>query len=131
MNNVEKAKEYFGSDVFASRQTGIEIVEAEVGYAKCALKIDERHKNAMGHVMGGVFFTLADYAFAIASNFEQPATVTQSSQIVYLSSPSGHILYAEAERIKAGKRTCFYKITVTDDTGADIAYVTTTGFVIG
>ena len=131
MNNVEKAKEYFGSDVYASRQTGIEIIDVEAGYAKCALKIDERHKNAMGHVMGGVFFTLADYAFAIASNFEQPATVTQSAQIVYLSSPTGHTLYAETERIKAGKRSCFYKIAITDDTGADIAYVTVTGFVIG
>lgn len=130
MSNIEEAKEYFGKDLYASQQTGIEIIAAEPGYAKCALKIEDKHKNALGHVMGGVFFTMADYAFAIASNFKQPATVTQTSQIVYLSSPKGQTLYAETEKIRAGKKTCFYKIMITDDTGADIAYVTTTGFVV-
>ncbi len=131
MNDLELAKEYFGQDIYASKQTGIEILAAEAGYAKCSLTIDDRHKNALGHVMGGVYFTMADYAFAIASNFKQPPTVTQTSQIVYLSAPKGDTLYAETEKIRAGKKTCFYKIMITDDTGADIAYVTTTGFVVG
>ena len=131
MSKLEKAKEFFGKDLYATEQTGIEILEAEAGHAKCALKIEARHKNALGHVMGGVFFTMADYAFAIASNFEQSPTVTQTSQIVYLSSPKGSTLYAETEKIRAGKKTCFYKIMITDDTGAEIAYVTTTGFVVG
>ncbi len=29
---------------------------------KCSLKIEDRHRNAMGAVMGGVYFTLADFA---------------------------------------------------------------------
>lgn len=131
MGYLEEAKEFFGNDLYATQQTGIEILAAEPGYAKCALKIEDRHKNALGHVMGGVFFTMADYAFAIASNFKQPPTVTQTSQIVYLSSPKGSTLFAETEKIRAGKKTCFYKIMITDDTGSDIAYVTTTGFVVG
>ena len=128
---LERAREFFKNDIFASEQTGIEIVSARDGYAKCSLKITDKHKNALGHVMGGVIFTMADYAFAIASNFEHPTTVTQTSQIVYLSSPKGAVLYAETEQIKSGKKTCVYKITVSDDTGAQIAYVTTTGIVIG
>ena len=131
MGYLEEAKEFFGNDLYATQQTGIEILAAEPGYAKCALKIEDRHKNALGHVMGGVFFTMADYAFAIASNFKQPPTVTQTSQIVYLSSPKGSTLFAETEKIRAGKKTCFYKIMITDDTGSNIAYVTTTGFVVG
>ena len=111
--------------------TGIEIIEAREGYAKCSLKIEDKHKNALGHVMGGVFFTMADYAFAIASNFNQPATVTQTSQIMYLSAVKGSTLYAETEKIRAGRRTCFYKIMISDDTGTDIAYVTTTGYIVG
>ena len=129
-NNLEEAKRFFGNDRYATEQTGIEILAAERGYAKCELKIGERHKNAQGHVMGGVLFTLADYAFAIASNFGQPPTVTQTSQIVYLSSPKGSTLYAETECIRSGRSTCFYKITVSDDTGTQVAYVTATGFVI-
>lgn len=131
MSCLEEAREYFGKDLYASRQTGIVIEAAEPGYAKCSLKIEDRHKNALGQVMGGVFFTMADYAFAIASNFKQPPTVTQTSQIVYLSAVKGSVLYAETEKIRGGRKTCFYKIMITDDTGADIAYVTTTGFVVG
>ena len=131
MSYLEEAREYFENDLYASQQTGIVIDAAEPGYAKCSLKIEDKHKNALGNVMGGVFFTMADYAFAIASNFKQPSTVTQTSQIVYLSSVKGTTLYAETERIRAGRKTCFYKVMITDDTGAQIAYVTTTGFVVG
>ena len=131
MSYLEEAREYFGKDLYASKQTGIVIEAAEPGYAKCSLKINENHKNALGQVMGGVFFTMADYAFAIASNLGQPPTVTQTSQIVYLSAAKGSTLYAETEKIRGGRKTCFYKIMITDDTGADIAYVTTTGFVVG
>ena len=131
MDKTEQAREFFKNDIYAHELTGIEIVEAREGYAKCSLKIEDKHKNALGHVMGGVFFTMADYAFAIAANLGQPTTVTQTSQIMYLSAVKGSTLYAETERIKAGKRTCFYKIMISDDTGADIAYVTTTGYIVG
>lgn len=130
MNNTEKAKEIFGNDVYASQLTGIEILEAKAGYARCALKIEDKHKNALGQVMGGVFFVMADFAFAIASNFEQSPTVTQTSQIVYLSSVKGSTLYATTEKIRSGHSTCFYKISITDDTGALCAYVTTSGFIL-
>lgn len=130
MDNTKKAREIFGNDTYASSLTGIEILEAKPGYAKCALRIDAKHKNALGQVMGGVFFVMADFAFAIASNFEQPPTVTQTSQIVYLSPAKGSTLYAETEKIRGGKKTCFYKISITDDTGALCAYVTTSGFII-
>ena len=131
MNDLDEAKQLFCNDRYAAEATGIEILEATPGYAKCALRLDERHKNALGQVMGGVFFTMADYAFAIASNFRQPPTVTQTSQIVFLSPVKGSTLYAETEKIRGGRKTCFYKIAITDDTGAQNAYITTTGFVLG
>jgi len=130
MEYLEKAKQFFQDDLYATETTGIEILAAEPGYAKCALKLDDRHKNAMGQVMGGVFFTMADFAFAIASNLGGTPTVTQTSQIVFLSPVKGSTLYAETEKIRGGRRTCFYKILISDDTGAQNAYVTTTGFVV-
>ena len=131
MKNLQEAKEYFKNDAYAVRQTGIEILCAKDGYAKCALKTDERHINSMGNIMGGVFFTLADYTFAIAANFSSPTTVTQTAQIVYFAIPKGDILYAEAERVRAGRSTCFYKVRISDATDADVAFVTVTGFIIG
>ena len=129
-NFLEEAKQIFGNDYYASKLTGIEILAADVGYSKVALKLKKEHNNALGYVMGGVYFTIADYAFAIASNFRQSPTVTQTSQIVFLSPIKGDTIYAEAECIKSGRSTCFYKITITDESGTENAYVTTTGFII-
>lgn len=131
MDNLMEAKEFFGKDLYAAEATGIEIIAAEPGYAKCSLKIEDKHKNALGQVMGGVFFVMADYAFAIASNFKQPPTVTQTSQIVYLSAVKGKTLYAETEKIREGRKTCFYKVSIYDDTGMLNAYVTTSGYIVG
>ena len=131
MSNIDEIREFFEKDVYASKTTGIEIIEAEPGYAKCRLVVDDRHKNAVGQVMGGVFFVMADFAFAIASNYKQPPTVTQSSQIVYLSPAKSNVLYAETEKIRSGRKTCFYKISITDGTGELCAYVTVSGFIVG
>ena len=134
MSNKEllaEAKKIFYGDKYASQVTGVEILDADVGYSKVALKLDERHMNAVGQVMGGVYFTIADYAFAIASNFKQNPTVTQTSQIAFLAPVKGDTIFAEAMKIRSGRTTCFYKIIITDSTGEQIAYVTTTGFIIG
>ncbi len=131
MNYLEEAKRVFSADLYATKVTGIEIIDAKPGYAKCSLKLREEHRNALGEVMGGVYFTMADYAFAIASNLCSPPTVTQTSQIVFLAGAKGDMLYAETECIKSGRKTCLYKIVISDSTGAQIAYVTTTGFILG
>ena len=127
---LEEAKQIFGNDYYASKLTGIEILAADIGYSKVTLKLRAEHNNALGHVMGGVYFTIADYAFAIASNFKQTPTVTQTSQIVFLSPIKGERIFAEAVCVRSGRSTCFYKIIITDESGAENAYVTTTGFVI-
>ena len=51
MAHIDEAKEYFGKDRYATQTTGIEILEAEPGYAKCCLKIEDKHKNALGQVI--------------------------------------------------------------------------------
>ena len=127
---LEEAKEIFYGDYYASKTTGIEIIDVDIRYAKVKLDINSSHKNAVGQVMGGVYFTLADYAFAIASNFRQPPTVTQTSQIVFLSPIKGDTIFAEAVCIRSGRSTCFYKIIITDESGEENAYVTTTGFIL-
>ena len=128
MKNLEKAKEFFAADRYATEATGIEIVAVSERYAKCALVLKEHHKNAVGHVMGGVMFTLADFVFGIAANFEAASpTVTVSSNIHFLSSPHGNVIYGESKLLKDGKRSCFYEITVTDEDGTPVAIVTVNG----
>lgn len=129
MDYLTKAKEIFSKDIFAYETTGIVIEAAEPGYAKVSLKIEKRHLNALNTVMGGAIFTMADYAFAIASNIGGDIVVTINSQISYLGSAKGSVLHAEAKPIKSGKSTCVYNIEVTDDLGTQIACVSVTGFV--
>lgn len=127
MTELEKAKEFFIKDRFAMVTTGIDILEVGDHYAKCSLKIDERHVNATGHVMGGAIYTLADFVFAVTTNYNQPVTVTTVSQISYLGTPKGDVLYGESKLLKDGKRNCFYEIQITDNAGTLVAFVSASG----
>ena len=127
MTQLEEARKYFADDCYATCSTGCVIDEVGEKYARCSLALDGRHRNAVGQVMGGVAYTLADFAFAVASNFRQPRTVTLTSQISYLSPVKGATLTAESRLIKDGRRNCFYEVHVTDDLGTPIALVSVTG----
>jgi acyl-CoA thioesterase len=127
LTELEEAKEFFIKDRYAMVTTGIEIEEVGERYAKCSLKLDDRHRNATGHIMGGVVFTLADFVFAVATNFKQPVTVTTVSQISYLGTAKGDILYGESRLLKDGRRNCFYQIYITDNLGTDVAVVSASG----
>ena len=127
MTAVEEAKAFFMEDRFAMVTTGIEIEEVGEHYAKCSLKLDDRHRNATGHVMGGAMYTLADFVFAVATNTKDSVTVTTVSQISYLGTPKGDVLYGEAKLLKDGRRTCFYEIHITDNLGNIVAVVSTSG----
>ncbi len=131
MTELQEAREFFKNDKYATEATGIEIDAVGEKYAKCSLKLDSRHKNAVGHVMGGVMFTLADFVFAIATNFKQPITVSVVSQISHLSSPKGDTLFGESRLIKGGKHTCFYEIDITDNLGTKVAVVSISGTHLG
>ncbi len=56
--------------------------------------------------------------------------VSLNSQITYLSAAKGKTLFAEARRIRQGRRTGYYRITVSDELGTMAAEVVTTGFVV-
>ena len=128
MTKLEEAREIFAKDLFATKQTGVVIEEVGENYAKCSMVITENHRNAYGGVMGGAIYTLADYAFAVASNFDQEAaTVSITGNASFLSASKGSVLYAEAKLLKDGRNNCFYEVNVWDDTDKMIASVTFTG----
>ena len=124
---TEEAREYFAGDRFATKVTGIEILEKTDGRAVCSLKLTDEHRNALGAVMGGAIYTLCDFAFAVATNDREKHTVTAVSQISYLSAAKGNILTATTEPVKDGKRSCFYEIRVTDELGVAVAIAMTNG----
>ena len=66
-SSVEEAREFFKNDRFAT-YNGMQLDELYEDGCVCSMTIREDHKNAYGGVMGGVIFTLADFALAITSN---------------------------------------------------------------
>lgn len=130
MQTLDEVRKFFQNDVYATGTTGIEIADARPGYAKVTLTIDERHINAVDRVMGAVYYTMADFAFAVATNYEydKGATVTLSSQINFLGAAKGKTLIGEAEVLKDGRATSFYKVRITDELGTKIAEVSTNGY---
>jgi len=128
MDYLERARELFAADRFATEVTGIVIEDAGKGYAKCSLELTPAHMNAAGVAMGGAVYTLADFAFAIASNSEAMNTLSLSANITYLSAAPGGKLTAEAKCIRSGRTTCYFVVDVTDETGRLIASMTSSGF---
>lgn len=127
MRDIEEVRRFFEGDRYAVDVTGIKIEAVDDCYSRCSLTLDERHRGARGQVMGGVIFTLADFAFAVATNSPESFTATADSHISFLSSSRGDRLFAECRRLKEGKKLCFYEITITDDLNKEIAVVTATG----
>ena len=127
METLEQIRELFSKDRYAT-ENGMVIDDASEHYAKCSVTLSERHKNAMGGVMGGVHFTLADFAFAVASNTNGERTVALNSDISYTGAVKGERLIAEAKLIKNGRNTCFYTVEVSDDLGNLVAVVKCVGY---
>ena len=129
MKPSEQTVKLFHNDRFAT-ENGAVIEEVDDHYAKCSLKIENRHRNAMGAVMGGVYFTLADFALAVASNWQKMGYVSLNSEITYLTAAKGGKLIAEASCVKNGRTTGYYRIDVRDELGNLAAAVTATTFCV-
>ena len=130
-SDLEKAREFFGGDFYATKASGIVIDEVGDHYARCSMEITRNHQNAYGGVMGGATFTLADYTFAGASNFNHVQTVSVTSQINFIGMAKGKKLLSESHLIKDGRSTCLYQIDVKDELGNKVAFVTISGMKLG
>jgi len=125
--DTQALKDFFLHDEFA-RQNGIEIVDIAEGYARTQVRIEPRHLNAGGNVQGGVFFTLADLAFAAATNSHGTLTVTSSANITFVRGATGGIITAQAQELVNSRHLPFCEVRVTDDAGNLLAIFTASGY---
>ena len=126
-NTADEAREYFSKDRFATGN-GMTLDELDGEHAVTSVTISDSHRNAFGGVVGGVIFTLADFAFAALTNDRERTVVAQQVSISYLSAPKGGRLVAKARYRKDGRSSCVVNVDVSDDTGRDIAQFVGTGF---
>jgi len=129
MTNLEEARAYFTQDRFAT-ENGAVIREIGEGYAVCSLELTERHRNALGNVMGGAVFMLGDFAFAVASNYGKRPTVSTTTQITFLRPAKGNSLLARAEKIREGRSSVYYEVSVWDEPGNLVARLTAGGSIL-
>ena len=125
--SLQEAQELFRNDRFATNNGAI-IEELNDETCVCSMEITDIHRNALGGVMGGAIFTLADYAFAIASNNDHRPTVALDVNIHFLSAAKSGRLTARSRCVKSGRTTIIYEVMVTDENGKDIAMFIGTGF---
>ena len=126
---LEEVRSIFERDRFAT-ENGAIIEQIGDHSATCSLVITYSHRNAMGAVMGGTYFMLADFAFAVAANWEKMGCVSLRSDISFLGAAKGNKLIAKAVCIKDGKTTACYRVDVTDQFGNLAATMTATGYYI-
>ena len=122
---LDEVRRLFEGDRFAT-ENGAVIEEIGDHTATCSLVIRDSHRNAMGAVMGGTYFMLADFAFAVAANWERMGCVSLRSDISFLSPARGEKLIAKAICVRDGKNTACYRVDVTDEFGNLTATVTAT-----
>ena len=129
MKTLEEVRRIFEADRFAT-ENGAIIEGIGDHTATCSLVITEAHRNAMGAVMGGVYFMLADFAFAVAANHEKMGWVSLCSDISFLAVAKGQKLTAKAVCVKAGRASACYRVDVTDDLGSLTATATVTAYYV-
>ena len=106
---AEPASDFLAEDKFAC-EAGIELIKAENGIARVSMKIEEKHKNSHGTVHGGAIFTLADVAFAVASNSHGIPAAAINASISYMQAAKEGILYAEASEFALNHKLATYTV---------------------
>lgn len=117
---METFKQYMAGDLFAER-CNIELLSVEPGRARAKMTLHPHHLNGYGTVQGGAIFTLADYAFAAASNSHGTVAVAINVSISFLKAATSGTLWAEAREISKNFKLGSYTVEVKDDAGDLVA----------
>ncbi len=115
-------------DEFA-RHLKAEVISAEQGYAKVKLKVQPYFINGAGFVNGGLIFTLADYAFALAANAGGDLGLAVNASMNFIKAVSADDeLSAEARLINRTRKLGTYRAEVSNKDGAVIACFQATAY---
>lgn len=106
----------------AARELGTKLIEIRAGYAVVDMEIKPWMANGEGACHGGLLFTLADTALALASNSRDESYVAVSASIEFLAPGRlGETVRAVATEEHRAGRTATYTVAVTDRAGNRVA----------
>lgn len=107
---------------------GIRLLKVEAGYALVEMELRDDFLNGVGGLHGGIIFTLADYAFAVACNSGGIPTVAVNANISYCKLARGKSVTAEAREVSSGRKICHAEVSVYDEEKTLIARFSGTGY---
>ena len=96
-----------------ARLLAFEALEAEDGRARLRTTVGPEHVNMHGSAHGGFLYSLADEAFALASNSREADAVALSVTMDYFRAVfPGDALEARASEEHLGRRVATYRVEV-------------------
>jgi acyl-CoA thioesterase len=112
---LEKVRQFLNENDQFARHSGIELVEVAGGYAKAKMVILDYHLNGVKTVHGGAIFTLADFAFAAASNSHGRIAMGINATVVYMKAVNTGVLFAEARELSLNHNLGNYIVNILDE----------------
>ena len=128
--DCEKLRNFLNNNDLFCRYCGIKITRIAPGEAEAELPVTPDMMNSRGVVQGGAIMTLADFAFAGASNAMGHTTVSTGLNINFIRPGTGKKLVANARKIHHGRSTCLYQVDVFNDENKLVAAVSVSGFTV-
>ena len=123
---MEKLKDFFEQNDKFAKLLGFDIEEIKEGSAIVSTTIKEEHLNGADVVHGGFLFSLADYAFAIASNSRNNLSLAINANILFQKAKPDGKLFAKAKELSDGKKIATYEVRISDEEDNTIATFTGT-----
>lgn len=119
---------YFEGDNFA-RENGISLVSCKPGHAVVKVEITERHLNGAGLVHGGLLFTLADYAFAAATNSYGNVALSINATMSFFEKSNSGTIIAEAIEVARSNKLIHCDINIRQENGPLLANFKGTAYI--
>ncbi|MGE5394716.1 MAG: PaaI family thioesterase [Candidatus Saccharibacteria bacterium] len=129
-NKIKKLEQILLKDRFA-HNSDIHLVSIGKGEARAEMLISDKHLNGVDIIQGGALFTLADFAFAAASNSHGRIAVAANASISFFKGISSGKLTAYAKELNSGNSLGHFAVDIYDQNDTIIAHFTGTAFFKG
>lgn len=119
---MQAIKQFFSTEDKFAGHCGIVLEEVGTGTARVSMRIEPHHLNGARTVHGGAIFTLADFAFAAASNSYGTLAMGIATSVSFVKAATIGTLHATARELSRNAKLATYAVEVTDDAGDLIAF---------
>ena len=96
---------------------GMRLAELGDGWARGELQLEERHRNPMGIVHGGVYCTMMDQVAGTAACTRGSICRTVNCEVRFLAPAQGGHLTSHAEAVRMGRSIAVIRAWVEDTEG--------------